>query len=104
MSDPVVGAIERVAKTWREEAKKRRGISAVDSVADTLDYCAGELAARLRAIGDGDATETVEACAARHGVTEQTVRTWIRTNQLPAHRGSKGYEIPKGAERVRRVG
>jgi hypothetical protein len=102
MTDRVVDAIDRVTKTWRLEAEERRRISTSDPVADTLVYCAGELAARLRALASESTYETVEAVAAREGVTPQTVRTWIRTNQLPAEHGAKGYRIPKGAERVRR--
>lgn len=104
MADVMVGAIEGVTRSWRQEAEERRRISKSDPVADTLDYCAGELAARLRALAVESETETVEQRAARDGVTPQTVRAWIRTGQLPAGNGPKGYLIPKSAERVRRVG
>ena len=104
MSDPVVGAVERVAKTWKDEAKERRRISASDPVADTLEYCAGELAARMRAIAADAQLETVEQRAKREGVTVQTIREWIRTQQLPAQHGARGYRIPRDAQRVRRAG
>lgn len=103
VTDPVVGAVERVAKTWRDEAVKRRGISKSDPVADTLDYCAGEIAARIRAVAAESALETVEQRAKREGVTPQTVREWIRKNELPAQHGAKGYRIPREAQRVRRA-
>jgi hypothetical protein len=102
--DLVVGAIERVTMGWRQEAEKRRAISKSDPVADTLVYCAGELAARLRTLATELAYETVEQRAARERVTPQTVRVWIRTGQLSAHHGAKGYQIPADAERVRRAG
>lgn len=102
MADLVVGAIERVAKSWRDEAEERRRISKTDAVADTLDYCAGELAARLRGLTIEGTYETVEQRAKREGVTPQTVRAWIRTEQLPADETGKGYRIPRTAERVRR--
>jgi hypothetical protein len=103
MTDAVVGAVERVAKSWRSEAKERRRISASDPVADTLEYCASELAARLRTIADESQLETVEQRAKRERVTPQTVREWIRTSQLTAQHGARGYLIPRDAQRVRRA-
>jgi hypothetical protein len=102
MTDIVVEAIDRVTKTWREEAEERRRISKSDPVADTLVYCAGELSARLRSLTAESTYESVEAFAAREGVTPQTVRAWIRTEQIPAEHGPKGYRIPRGATRARR--
>jgi hypothetical protein len=97
----LVSVVERTAKTWKQEAEKRRAISAVDPVADTLDYCAGEIAARLEALETDISYESVDERAHREGVTPQTVRIWIRTNQLAATTGPKGYRIPVDAERVR---
>lgn len=104
MADAVVDAVERAARSWRHEAEERRRISKSDPVADTLDYCAGELAARVRAAAAEAQLETVEQRAKREGVTPQTVREWIRTNQLAAQHGPKGYRIPRDAARVRRAG
>jgi hypothetical protein len=104
MPDPVVGAVEGVAKTWRKEAEERRRISKSDPIADTLDYCAGELAARLRAIAADAQLESVEQRAKREGVTVQTIREWIRTGQLGAQHGPKGYRIPRDSVRIRRAG
>lgn len=102
MTDLVVSAVERVAKTWRQEAEERRRISKADPVADTLDYCAGEIAARIRSLAAETEYETVDQRASREGVTPQTVRGWIRSNQLAAQDGPKGYKIPRTAERVRK--
>jgi hypothetical protein len=103
MTPPLaVTAIERVTKSWRQEAEERRRISRVDPIADTLDYCAGEIAARLRSIVVESNTESVEERAQRERVTPQTVRIWIRTNQLPAEHGAKGYRIPRDAVRARK--
>lgn len=106
MPDLVIGAVERVTRTWRHEAEERRRISKSDPVADTLEYCAGELAARLRAIvAETEYLTPEEYAKLPHiKVTPQTVRGWIRTGQLAAKEGPKGYLIPKGAERVRRAG
>jgi hypothetical protein len=101
MTGLVVGAIERVTKTWREEAAERRRISKSDPVADTLDYCAGEIATRLRTLATEAEYETVERRAEREGVTPQTVRAWIRAKQLPALEGPKGYRILASSVRIR---
>jgi len=99
---PIVAVMKSTATGWKREAEKRRGISPVDPVADTLEYCAGELAARLRAAAANDEYETVEERAKRERVTPQTVRIWIRTSQLAAEEGAKGYRIRRDAQRVRK--
>jgi hypothetical protein len=106
MPDLVLSAAERVVKSWRQEAVKRREVSRLDPVADTLDYCAGELAARLRSIAEETQFWTPEEYARlpHVNVTPQTVRIWIRGGQLSAQNGPKGYLIPKGAERTQRAG
>lgn len=100
----VIATIERTAKSWRTEAEERRRISKSDPVADTLDYCAGELAARVRSIRHEAEFETVEERANRDRVTPQTVRIWIRNGQLPAEHGPKGYRIPVNARRAQKAG
>ena len=71
-----------------------------------LDYCAGELAARLRSIAEETQYWTPEEYGKlpHVNVTPQTVRLWIRSAQLSAQSGPKGYLIPKGAERTQRAG
>ena len=100
----VVMAAEGAAKSWSKEAEDRRKISKTDPIADTLDYCASELAARIRAVQSVDEFESVEERAKRDHVTPQTVRIWIRTGQLSAEDGPKGYRIPRDAKRIRRAG
>lgn len=94
--DPIVTAVKQQAESWREEAARRRQISRADQVADTLDYCAGELAARLREAQAAVEELTVEQYAKQEGVTPQTVRTWIRHHRLAARETPKGYRIRKG--------
>ena len=102
MADAVIGAVERVAKTWKDEAAKRRGISKSDPVADTLDYCAGELAARLKAVEETTKFLTVAQFAARESVTEQTVRNWIRAARITAIVTPNGYKIDAAQSTPRR--
>lgn len=100
MADAIAGTIESVARDWRAEAERRRGISATDPVADTLAYCAGELVNRVHAltfvVKDG---QTVDAFAAKHDVTAQTVRQWCRRALVPAQLTSRGWIIAATAER-----
>ena len=98
-----VAAAERAAKSWTTEAQERRRISKLDSVADTLEHCASELLVRIREVAAAEQTLTPEEHAKREGVTAQTVRTWIRTDQLQATMGPKGYRIAASAKRVRHV-
>lgn len=85
-----------LAREWREEAERRRVISKADPVPDVLEYCAGELAARVRT---ADSVEPIGVAefARVHGVTEQTVRNWCRSGRLPAVDTPKGWAIPKDA-------
>ena len=89
-----------IASTWRTEAAERRRISALDPVADTLEYCAAELQLRAKEIEHATEELTPDQYARTEGVTVQTVRTWIRHGQLQARETPKGYRIPKGAKRA----
>lgn len=92
--------VATIAGTWRTEAAERRRISALDPIADTLDYCASELQLRVREIEHATEEVTPEQYARAQGVTVQTVRTWIRTGRLQARETSKGYRIAKDARHV----
>lgn len=103
MTDVVVSAVVGVTRTWADEAKKRRAISKTDPVADTLEYCAGELESRLRAVQDDNRLSVEQYAKLPHvDVTPQTVRGWIRTGQLQALDTPKGYRIAPDAKRLRR--
>ena len=105
MTDDVVSAVEGVTSTWRKEAEKRRHISKADPVADTLEYCAGEISSRVKAVQFSDRGLTVEQYAKlpHVSVTAQTIRHWIRTRQLLAIETPKGYRIAADAKRMRRT-
>lgn len=103
MSDVIVRKVEATSRTWREEAERRRRISKLDPVAETLEYCAGELATVLKMTTTEHDYFTVEQFAAKEKVTPQTVRAWIRTDQLAAKWGAHGYQIPKDATRTLRT-
>lgn len=98
--------VETAATDWASEAKRRRGISANDPVADTLEYCAGELKKRLenaRAAEKGEwltVDEYIEAMPEGKRVTAQTVRGWIRRGMLSAKSTSRGYRIRAGTKPI----
>lgn len=97
-----IATAKAVARAWKDEATRRRRLSAHDAVADALDYCAAELVEGLRQYEDPTAMLSVEAYAEMHGVTPQTVRNWIRGGELDARNTGRRWEIPRGAERRRR--
>lgn len=99
-----LSAIAGVSRTWREEVERRRAISKADPIADTLEWCAGEVEQQLRTIERAAPTMTVEQYASAHHVTAQTVRGWCRDELLAGARMTpKGWTIPADARRVRRV-
>jgi hypothetical protein len=102
-ADVVIRKVEATARTWRAEAEKRRGISKSDPVADTLEYCAGELTTGLKMVAAETQFLSVEQFARKERVTPQTVRAWIRENRLAAEPGVKGYRIAKDATVTPRV-
>jgi DNA-binding transcriptional regulator YiaG len=100
VDDPILDEAKRAQASWKEEAQKRRAISSLDPVADTLDFCAADLAERLRTATRAAEEMTPEQYAAAEGVTVQTVRNWIRRGQLVARHTAKGYRIAKDAVRT----
>lgn len=70
---------------WREEAKvlRRRGAVAQGEV---LEGCAAELEEAVTACEDE--VLTVAEAADDTGYSEETVRRWVRSGQLPAERNS----------------
>lgn len=93
MADVFTAAIEGVTRTWKQEAHKRRQFTKTDPVADTLEYCAGELDSRLESLKESMRRLSVEQFAKREGVTPQTVRNWIRRGLIQGDPTSKGYVI-----------
>ena len=78
---------------WRAEAVARRRISAIDPVADTLEYCA-------RALEDRDRTRadellTYQEAARESGYHADTLGHLVREGKIP-------NATRKGAPRIRR--
>lgn len=96
MKCPLV-PFEQLASAWIAEAKRRRTVTALDAVADTLEYVAGELLERVRLSAFAFDEVTVEQFAQTHRVLPATVRRWCRQNRLGARRTPNGYVIPANA-------
>lgn len=94
MKKGALSPIEQLASAWAAEAKRRRQFTAVDPVADTLEYCASELNERIRLASFAQVEVTVEQFAELHHVLPATVRRWCRQKRLGARLTPSGYVIP----------
>jgi excisionase family DNA binding protein len=84
------------------EVTRRRGVSAVDAVADGMAFAAQGFRAALAEIERDTEEISTEQYAAMLGVTPQSVCGWIRNGELEATRDSQSYRIRRNAKRVRR--
>ncbi len=86
--------IKQTAQSWREEVARRRKVSAVDPVADALDYCAAEILELVSAAEKEGVTLTVAEYARRVRKDPATVRRWCRSGQVEAEQTVDGdYRI-----------
>lgn len=88
--------VERAAESYRREAGQRRRHSPHDPVADTLEFVANDLIERARLLSDPTTLRSIEAYAAEHQVSAQTVRNWIRAGKLEAVPRGRTFLIPAG--------
>lgn len=93
----VVTQMGAVATAWEREAGERRARWAADPVASSLDSCAGELRAAVRAAEVAMLEDTVEEFAAAHQRTAATVRRWCRQHLIDCRKTSKGWMIRRGS-------
>lgn len=98
-----LGTAKKIARDWKDEAQRRRRLSAHDQAADVLDYCAAELVEQMRPFEDPTTLLSVATFAEMRGVNSQTVRNWIHRGELDARPSGRGWLIPRGAERRRTV-
>lgn len=97
MSAKTLRPFEVLAEKWIAEAKRRHQVTAVDAVADTLKYVAGELLEHVRLASFNTDELTVDQFAEKHGVLDATVRRWCRTERIGARLTPLGYRIPTDA-------
>lgn len=85
-----------LALEWKDEAERRRLMSAHDVTADVLDYCAGELTAELTDVSAADEEVSPEAYALEQGRSVSTVRRWCASGALPARKVGREWVIRRG--------
>ena len=106
MLDAVLAQVKNTAEAWRRDVKKRRAVSAVDPVADTMAYCADDLLSIVEQLSKDTEYLTPRQWAqqfpAGRRPSEQSVRNWLRTGELAGVMGSNGWVIRRGATRERR--
>lgn len=103
-ANPLADVVRGAISDFRSEAARRRKITAVDPVADTLAHVASDLADRLRHAEHATERLTPEQYGALPHIDAkpQTVRKWCRLGQLPgAEHTESGWRIPRDAKRVR---
>lgn len=101
MIDHIFEQLRESVKNLNSYAEKRRGISTVDPVADGIVFAAKEVSEAIDKIEKETETLSTAEYADMHGVTPQSVCTWIRSGQLEASGDPIiGYRIPRAAKRV----
>jgi excisionase family DNA binding protein len=100
MIDTVFAAMRTLAGEMQTEAAKRKAMTPTDPAAEASLYWAERLTLRVAEL-EADAEHVTPAqYASLHGVTEQTVRNWIRRGELAAEDTPRGYRIPRAAVRT----
>lgn len=88
-----------LAKTWEEEAERRRTVFDADPAAGALEYSAAELRERVRLLQGTTEMLTSSECAQIHGVCAQTVRSWCARGLLEGAIMTGGeWRIPRTAK------
>ncbi len=106
MLDLIFSAARAQLQTWTDETARRRQISKLDPVADTLEHCAEEMTELLDSLEKGSEWLTPEEYALAvkpRPVSAQTVRNWIHRGELKASDSARGFVIHRSARRVRRL-
>lgn len=96
--------IETGLEQIADECRRRKGISVVDPVADGMAYAIGEIRARLTTLtAPGQELTPAEWGAEQEPpISEQCVRNWIRSGELEARQGPKGFRVAAMAVRVKK--
>jgi hypothetical protein len=86
-------------KQIKDEVQRRRAVSAVDPVADGMEYVRRDLAERVQRAERAAEPVTVAEYAARHGVSASAVTKWCRAGRIAGAYRTAGAEwrIPRDA-------
>lgn len=102
MIDHIFEQLRESVKNLNSYAEKRHAISSTDPVADGIAFAAKEIGEAIAKVEAETETLTTAQYAEMHGVTPQSVCTWIRAGQLEAGGDPiVGYRIPRAAKRQR---
>lgn len=98
--------IEKACETLESDVSARKAVSQADAVADGISFAVRAVRSALERIGAPGRMLSPALWGAQQAspVDEQTVRRYIKRGELEARQGARGWEIPVGAQRVRRYG
>lgn len=103
MLDVVFAQFKGLAENWHKEAERRRQVTRVEPVADTTDYCAGELESLIQRLEKDTEMLTPSQYAKLHKTTPQTVTAWCRAGKITGSvPKGRSYLIPRTAAAPRR--
>lgn len=103
MLDAVFAQLKGVTKNWRADAERRHRITAIDPVADTTAYLAGELDDLVKRLEADTAMLSPSEFARLHHTTAQTVTAWCRSGKITgALPKGRTWQVPRDAMPPRR--
>lgn len=103
MLEIIFAQIKGLQRTWHNEAERRRKVTSTDPVADTIDYCAGEVEQLVKRLEEDTAMLTPGEYAKLHKTTPQTVTAWCRAGKIAgAEPKGRSWLIPRTAAAPRR--
>lgn len=97
---------EAEAEKLEAEVHHRREVTAHDPVAAGIEWAAKRLRRAIVQLDNEHQFLTPAQWGAMQPkrVPEQTVRRWIRNGELASVPGARGSLVPRGAQRLRRIG
>lgn len=103
MLDIIFAQIEAQVRSMDDEVKKRRRVTAVDPVADTTEYYAGEIRSLLDRLKKDTEMLSPRQFAQLHRTTPQTVNAWCRAGKLEGVvPNGRSWLIPRTAQAPKR--
>lgn len=96
--------LEKTCVELESDVDARKTVSQADAVADGIAFAVRKMRTALEQIGAPGRFLSPALWGAQQAspVDEQTVRRYIKRGELEARQGARGWEIPVGAQRIRR--
>lgn len=103
MLESIFAQFKGLIKNWHQEAERRRKVTTVDPVADTIDYVAGELETVVKRLEEDTVMLKPGEFARLHKTSAQTVTAWCRSGKISgAEPNGRSWLIPRTAQAPRR--